>query len=82
MLDINFFIGMVNVLLIVLVPFVNYIFKKKLEKAAKENIENYGNFNKTFMDLYNNWENTKFFESIATQRIDLMKIIEITKIVL
>ena len=65
MLDISFFIGMVNLLLIVLVPFVNYIFKKMLEKAAKENIENYGNFNKTFMDLYNNWENTKIFESIG-----------------
>lgn len=52
---------MVNVLLIVLVPFVNYIFKK-VGKGHKENIENYGNFNKTFMDLYNNWENTKFLK--------------------
>lgn len=35
MLDISFFIGMVNLLLIVLVPFVNYIFKKNAGKGRK-----------------------------------------------
>lgn len=61
MIKLNLKIGIINTLLLMFIPLFNYLYKRKLEAVGKKNIRDYIELNKTFMDVFDNWENTRLF---------------------
>ncbi len=68
MIKLNLKIGITNTFLLMLIPLLNYLYKRKLEAVGKNNIRDYIELNKTFMDAFDNWENTRLFGNVSYVR--------------